>query len=100
MKLALRSRLEKQPTDLRQNTSYFGDRILERVHFVTAYVRSAQENWLGARATESNARRRLQRRRNGRFCGGSRRRSFFLRTKRTACATCFTGRASPYCKGR
>jgi hypothetical protein len=26
---ALRSRLEKQPTDLRQNTSYFGDRTLE-----------------------------------------------------------------------
>src|SRR5712671_4262969 len=25
---ALRSRLEKQPTDLRQNTSYFGDRTL------------------------------------------------------------------------
>jgi hypothetical protein len=24
----LRSRLEKQPTDLRQNTSYFGDRTL------------------------------------------------------------------------
>src|SRR6185369_17608514 len=27
---ALRSRLEKQPTDLRQNTSYFGDRTLAR----------------------------------------------------------------------
>jgi hypothetical protein len=27
---ALRSRLEKQPTDLRQNTSYFGDRTLGR----------------------------------------------------------------------
>ena len=26
---ALRSRLEKPPTDLRQNTSYFGDRTLE-----------------------------------------------------------------------
>jgi hypothetical protein len=26
---ALRSRLEKQPTDLRQNASYFGDRTLE-----------------------------------------------------------------------
>src|ERR1700676_2217868 len=26
---ALRSRLEKQPTDLRPNTSYFGDRTLE-----------------------------------------------------------------------
>jgi hypothetical protein len=25
----LRSRLEKQPTNLRQNTSYFGDRTLE-----------------------------------------------------------------------
>jgi hypothetical protein len=25
---ALRSRLEKQPIDLRQNTSYFGDRTL------------------------------------------------------------------------
>ena len=25
---ALRSRLEKQPTDLRQNTCYFGDRTL------------------------------------------------------------------------
>jgi hypothetical protein len=25
---ALRSRLEKRPTDLRQNTSYFGDRTL------------------------------------------------------------------------
>src|SRR5271165_5354906 len=29
---ALRSRLEKQPTDLRQNTSYFGDRTLGCVH--------------------------------------------------------------------
>jgi hypothetical protein len=28
---ALRSRLEKQPTDLRQNTSYFGDRTLTSV---------------------------------------------------------------------
>ncbi len=28
---ALRSRLEKQPTDLRQNTSYFGDRTLGRL---------------------------------------------------------------------
>src|SRR5580704_16074874 len=28
---ALRSRLEKQPTDLRQNTSYFGDRTLAKV---------------------------------------------------------------------
>jgi hypothetical protein len=28
---ALRSRLEKQPTDLRQNTSYFGDRTLGKV---------------------------------------------------------------------
>jgi hypothetical protein len=27
---ALRSRLEKQPADLRQNTSYFGDRTLEQ----------------------------------------------------------------------
>src|ERR1700739_2545426 len=27
---ALRSRLEKQPTDLRQSTSYFGDRTLAR----------------------------------------------------------------------
>jgi hypothetical protein len=27
---ALRSRLEKQPTDLRQNTCYFGDRTLPR----------------------------------------------------------------------
>jgi hypothetical protein len=27
---ALRSRLEKQPTGLRQNTSYYGDRTLER----------------------------------------------------------------------
>jgi hypothetical protein len=26
---ALRSRLEKPPTDLRQNTSYFGDRTLD-----------------------------------------------------------------------
>src|SRR5271156_6562901 len=26
---ALRSRLEKQPTDLRRNTSYFGDRTLD-----------------------------------------------------------------------
>jgi hypothetical protein len=36
---ALRSRLEKQPTDLRQNTSYFGDRTLvscprNSMHFV------------------------------------------------------------------
>ena len=30
---ALRSRLEKQPTDLRQNTSYFGDRTLGRFRF-------------------------------------------------------------------
>jgi hypothetical protein len=28
---ALRSRLEKQPTDLRQSTSYFGDRTLARL---------------------------------------------------------------------
>ena len=28
---ALRSRLEKQPTDLWQNTSYFGDRTLEGI---------------------------------------------------------------------
>src|SRR6476646_2785236 len=28
---ALRSLLEKQPTDLRQNTSYFGDRTLDPV---------------------------------------------------------------------
>src|ERR1700730_13244114 len=30
---ALRSRLEKQPPDLRQNTSYFGDRTLVRSEF-------------------------------------------------------------------
>ncbi|MBV9645133.1 MAG: hypothetical protein JO334_16360 [Verrucomicrobia bacterium] len=29
---ALRSRLEKQPTDLRQYTSYLGDRTLELYH--------------------------------------------------------------------
>jgi CheY-like chemotaxis protein len=37
---ALRSRLEKQPTDLRQNTSYFGDRTLEAIEHKSfnAYV--------------------------------------------------------------
>ena len=35
---ALRSRLEKQPTDLRQNISYFGDRTLVAEPFVFALV--------------------------------------------------------------
>ena len=37
---ALRSRLEKQPTDLRQNTSYFGDRTLVVMGIASHYWRA------------------------------------------------------------
>jgi hypothetical protein len=41
--MGLRSRLEKQPTDLRQNTSYFGDRTLEMMEELT--IRNEEDPW-------------------------------------------------------
>jgi nucleoside-diphosphate-sugar epimerase len=57
---------------------------LERGHFVTAYVRSPKKIVEVHERLKVMQGERLQRRRNGRFHGESRRRSFFLRTERTA----------------